>query len=350
MAALIASIVIMSALITWRPYFQSVSLGQLADVNKNHPGAIATFRTLWESLFGIPIYGTFQWADQSVFASSIKHTDPEILTQPTKWLLRLVGRAYLLQAVFAFGSAGYLVYRTFIHGPESRVNVVVPAFRLIILSMLFICLSFTISTWMGGPNWLNGERPDQIIQFLPMFLYFIFLLPVWMSMEGTAGNVINGISYLLLFIFVTANLLCGFGILRDHLHYRGSVLSEADIPLTDKDQAVAYIAKDWIHRSSWPVISVDYDLDRGVWENVSSTEPATLLTKWYPASLTEGRGFDYELLRRYGLTNAKEGIQVRDFGDGRYLITYAFEDPPRVESGQVRHLIFGRLRVSVVDK
>ena len=303
-AASILLILMLSILFTWRPYFQSVSLGQLADVNKNHPGAIATFRTLWESLFGIPIYGTFQWADQSVFASAIKHSDAQILTQPTKWLLRLVGRAYLLQAVFAFGSAGYVIYRVFVHGirgTEGRLSGGVPSFRLVVLSMLFICLSFTISTWMGGPNWLNGERPDQVVQFLPMFLYFIFLLPVLVRIDGMAGALIRGVSYFSLFIFLTTNLLCGFGILHDHLQYRGSVLTEADIPLTDKEQAVDYIARDWINRSSSQVIPVDYDVDRGIWENISSTEPATLLTKWYPASLTEGRGFDYELLRRYGL-------------------------------------------------
>ncbi|HET6845459.1 MAG TPA: hypothetical protein VFH29_01410, partial [Anaerolineales bacterium] len=44
-AAIIVSLVAVSILVTWRPYLQSVSLGQLAEINKNHLGPVATFRT-----------------------------------------------------------------------------------------------------------------------------------------------------------------------------------------------------------------------------------------------------------------------------------------------------------------
>jgi len=66
--------------------------------------------------------------------------------------------------------------------------------------------------------------------------------------------------------------------------------------------------------------------------------------------MTDGRSFDYELLRRYNLTNQQEEVQIRSFGTGRYLVTYAFEEPPQVENKKVEHYIFGRLRVSVVEK
>ena len=352
-AAVIVSILAVSILVTWRPYFQSVSLGQLAEINKYHLGPIATFRTFWESLFGIPIYGTFQWADQAIFARAFKHADEAILTQPAKILLRLVGRAYLLQAVFAFATALYTIYRTALHGvprSDNRPAVNVPALQLVVLSVLFISLSFTISTWMGGPNWLNGERPDQIVQFLPMFLFFIFLLPVLIRIGGRAGRAITAISYFLLALFVTVNLLCGFMIVRDHLQYRGNILTEADVPLMDKEQAIRYIAQDWSRSFTSHTIPIDYDIDRGIWDGISSTEPAVLLNRWYPASLTEGRGFDYEMLRRYGLRNEQEGIQLRTFGNGRYLVTYAFEDPPQVNAEKLTEHVFGRLRVTTVEK
>jgi hypothetical protein len=352
-AAITVIIIAISFLVTWRPYLQSVSLGQLADINKNHPGPVATFRTFWESLFGIPIYGTFQWADHAVFARAFKHADEAILSQPAKVLLRLVGRAYLMQATFAFAAGLYVLYRLVVWGmPQTgnRPAVNVSALRLVILSVLFICLSFTISKWMGGPDWLNGERPDQIVQFLPMFLFFIFLLPVLIKIGGTAGRVITGISYLLLALFVTTNLLCGSLIVHDHLRYRGNILTEADVPLVDKEQAIRYIAEDWSQISTSAIIPIDYDIDRGIWENVSSTEPALLLDKWYPASLTEGRGFDYEILRQYGLKNEQEGLQLRTFGNGRYLVTYAFEDPPQVKTGKFTNHIFGRLRVTTVEQ
>ncbi len=350
-AAVIAVIFAASLLVTWRPYFQSVSLGQLADVDKNHLAPIATFRTFWESLFGIPVYGTFQWADQAVFAKAFKHADEAILSQPAKVLLRLVGRAYLLQAVFAFAAGLYVLYRLIVQGvPQTgkRPVVHIPALRLVILSVLFICLSFTISKWMGGPDWLNGERPDQIVQFLPMFLFFIFLLPVVVKIEGLAGHVITGLSYFLLALFVTVNLLCGFLIVRDHLQYRGNTLSEADIPLVDKEQALAFIVQDWRNYSDSSTIPVDYDLGGAQWNWVPGF--GERLTKWYAAPMTMGRSFDYELLRRYGLKNSQEGVQIRDFGNGRYLLTYAFEDPPQVKTGKFTNYVFGRLRVTTVEK
>ena len=150
--------------------------------------------------------------------------------------------------------------------------------------------------------------------------------------------------------FLSINLVCGFMIVRDHLQYRGNVLSEAVVPLTDKMQTVEFIAEDWLLHSEAESISVDYDLDRGIWNEISATEPAMKLTQWYPSSMTEGRGFDYELLRRYGLKNEQEGVQLRNFGDGKYLVTYAFEDPPQALNSRTTHYYFGRLRLSMVEK
>lgn len=343
-------LVVISVLVTWLPYFQNISLEQLADYNKHSLGPIATFRTFWESLFGIPVYGTFQWADQSVFALAFKHSDEQILTQTTKILLRLVGRVYLFQAVFAFAAAFYIIYQTLVYGMNntaSRSRINLPALRLVVLSVVFISLSFAISTWMGGPDWVNGERPDQIVQFLPLFLFFIFLLPVLIRIIGTGGKVITGLSYFFLITFVTVNLLCGFMIIRDHLQYRGDVLSEADVPLVNKVQAINFIATDWKSYSNARTIPVDYDLGGEKWDWVP--EFGRALVRWYPAPMTQGRSFDYELLRRYGLTNGQEGVQLRTFGSGRYLITYAFKDPPEVETGKITHILFGRLRVSILE-
>jgi hypothetical protein len=79
-------------------------------------------------------------------------------------------------------------------------------------------------------------------------------------------------------------------------------------------------------------------------------QPAVLLNQWYPASLTEVRGFDYEMLRRYGLKNEQEGVQIRAFGNGRYLVTYAFEESPQVTAANITEHVFGRLRVTTVEK
>jgi hypothetical protein len=135
---------------------------------------------------------------------------------------------------------------------------------------------------------------------------------------------------------------------RDHIQYRGNILTDADIPLVDKEQAVAFIARDWKNHSASTTIAVDYDLGGSRWDWVP--EFGERLNKWYAAPMTIGRSFDYELLRRYGLKNDQEGVQMRGFGNGRYLLTYAFEDPPQVKTEKFTNHVFGRLRVTTIEK
>jgi len=169
------------------------------------------------------------------------------------------------------------------------------------------------------------------------------------SIKGITGKIISTLTYTSMVIFSVVNLICGLMIVQDHLQYRGDALSEADVPLVNKMQAIDFIANDWMKTSESNIIPVDYDLGGGKWDWVPVF--GLRITPWYPLSpMTEGRAFDYELLRRYGLTNLQEGTQLRTFGEGRYLVTYAFEQPPQIKSGQITHHIFGRIRVSVVER
>jgi hypothetical protein len=56
------------------------------------------------------------------------------------------------------------------------------------------------------------------------------------------------------------------------------------------------------------------------------------------------------MLRRYGLKNEQEGVQLRTFGNGRYLVTYAFEEPPQITAANITEHVFGRLRVTTIEK
>jgi len=113
-------------------------------------------------------------------------------------------------------------------------------------------------------------------------------------------------------------------------------------------QVVDFIARDWRRVSNSTIVPVDYKLGGGRWDAIP--EVGLVLTQWYSAPMTDGRSFDYDLKRRYGLTNRQEGIQLRTFGTGRYLVTYAFEDKPNIPNANIKNYIFGRLRVSVVER
>jgi hypothetical protein len=219
----------------------------------------------------------------------------------------------------------------------------------VILSTLLISLSFATSEYLGAPEWLVGERLDQTVQFLPMLLFLIFLLPVTIIHNDIHQKVTYGVSYGLLSLFVAVNVVCGISLIRDHLQYHGNILTNADVPLKDKVQAVDFIAADWKNISNAKTIPVDYDLGGSKWDIVP--EFGVMLTQWYPAPMTQGRSFDYELLRHYGMTNQQEGIQLRTCEHGRYLVGYAFEDPPpQTDDYKVSYHYFGRLRVCIIEK
>jgi hypothetical protein len=324
---IIIMLVLLSVFITWLPYFRNISVEQV----------IQSSRLKADPVSSLPL--------------AFEQADVRILSLPARILLNIANRAYLIQAVFASATFLYALFYSFLGKKavkDSDSNKSSSYAPLIVLSGLFIILSYALSAALGGADWLRNRRPDQTVQFLPMFLFLIFLLPFSTIRSAKAGQSLDLLAGISLAVFVTVNLLCGFMIIRDQLQYRGNILTDADIPLVNKMQAVDFIASDWKNYSGSKIIPVDYDLGGGKWDWIPKF--GKKLTKWYSAPMTIGRSFDYELLRRFGLTNEQEGIQLRTFGNGRYLVTYAFENLPQVANGQVRHYIFGRLRVSVVDK
>ena len=346
------AVILLSIFITWLPYLHAVDLEQLTNYNnKTRLSPVDMLDSLLESFFGLPFYGALQWSDQSIYTQAFNDANPKILSSSTLYLLRMIGAVYLLQTLFAFavllrGIVVHLLKRKTKEG--SALNINSPTARLVTLAGLFICLSYAFSSWLGGPPWIIGARPDQTVQFLPMFLLLIFLLPLTFTLRSGMEQSILKISYGTVVIFGAINMLCGWMILHDHLHYRGTVITEADVPLAQKMQVIKFIADDWKRTSDSDIIPVDYDLGGGIWDWVPTFGNA--LTKWYPAPMTDGREFDYEFLHQYGLVNYQEGKQFRTFGTGRYLITYTLETPPQNENKTITHYIFGRLRVSIVDR
>jgi len=349
---IILLVIVGAIVITWLPYFQSVNIEQIRSFNKHGLGILTFLKHLWLSILGTFTYITFHWSFRSIFASAFKHADERLISQSSRTFLNLVGISFLLQSIFAYATGVHALLRLLLsklYGRVSSLNINKMALRLVILSTLFVVLSFSISAYLGGPDWLHGDRLDQTVQFLPLLLYLIFLLPVTFTYSGAHQTLIHGISFVLLSFFATVNLVCGFMLIRDHLQYQGNIITEADVPLIDKMHAVEFIVDDWKKISNSRTIPVDYALDGQTWGFVPTF--GIQLVKWYSAPMTQGRSFDYEFLRRYGFANEQEGIQMRSCDRGRYLLTYAFEDPPQLATNpNVTHHYFGRLKVCVIEK
>ena len=344
--ALSQAIICTSIGITWLPYFRAVGFSQILNASQTQhlPGGQLAF-TVFLSIVLFPLYAAFQWAVVTFLSGSL-----ELYNKPAQLLIPITIWLGVAQGILALTSIGMGLksnLRGILKNRTAGINR--DAARLVILSAAFILLSYTLSPLLGGPAWVESERFDQTIQFLPLFMLVCFPAPFIFPLPYPLKNLIPKISYTLAVAYVLVNLTAGFFMVQSLLDYRGSFLSwsNMDVPLIQKMQAVDFMAADWEKTSNQTSIPVDYRLEGGIWSYISTI--GSQYNDWYPAPMTYGRSLDFDLLRRYGLTNTQEGVQPRVFGNGRYLVTYAFEPEPEVPGATLSHVYFGRIRVSVVS-
>jgi hypothetical protein len=348
-ALISVAVIAFSAWITWYPYFCSVSFSTLRQLNHGgFPGLIQMVWAVVEAILGFPIYAPVQWA----YVTFLNNSE-ELLSAPAFRLNDMTVWAGIAQGALALAA---ILFGLRMNWPRknrfssfySSLNPDVA--RITVLTSAFIIISYALSPLLGGPKWALGERSDQVIQFLPFFLLFCFLTPFVFRFPDALARLFSRLTYTSVIIYAIVNIAAGFFIVQSHLDYRGALLTfqDMDVPLVQKMQAVDFIAADWKSISNSHTILVDYELGSDIWP--WTDEFGLLVGKWYPGANILGRSFEYDLLRRYGLRNAQEGIQFRSFGTGRYLVTYAFAPAPHVTGVSLRHYIFGRLRVSVADK
>ena len=204
--------------------------------------------------------------------------------------------AYVLAAVAAAVVALQIVLAAIAYFRARHADITV------IAAALLLVVAIPLSPLLGGFRWDRGERIDQAVQFLPLVLIIVFAAPRFRRVTAVA--------------FAVVSLLAGWIAIHAQLTYRGNVLSEADVPLTQKEAVVSFARA-----------PMKYDVAGG-WTWLKPHP-------WYPGVYTVGRAFDYELLRRYGIVNR---------GAPHYIVSYAFNSPP---PGTTNHRVFGRLRVSL---
>jgi hypothetical protein len=144
---------------------------------------------------------------------------------------------------------------------------------------------------------------------------------------------------------------------RFHQTYNGNVLSGADIPATEKEEVIDYTD---LHFKKFHTnnnqIPVKYDVGGGHWDWLEKF--GLDYPKIYPGVYSLGRVYDYLLLRRHGLHNLEEGIQLRSSNwnayfnqDIFYLIEYSFQKEPKDFNGFIRETkVFKRLRLNIYRK
>jgi hypothetical protein len=338
----------LSLWLTWIPYFGTADIKKLTGTPMTMADLESRVTLSAQSVFNFPLWGLTQWAyglNDTFYQSSTK-----ILPVSAIRLLRLIrflnlGQSLIFLSVLILAVAVWIYKRRpfsefFLPGQQQAGSIV-------LIGIAFVILAFALSPLLSGPAWANRDRLDQTVQFLPFFLFAWFSLPFLVRLPRLVQSAAIVLTIVLAAAFFAVNLILGVQVIQSHLDYRGSFLSEADVPLQQKDQAVDFIARDWSSFSTNKSVPVTYSLGGGRWDYVPlQGEP---LEKWYPAPMTLGRSFDFELLREYGLHNSQEGIQFRATLPARYIVTYAFLPAPSQPDLTMKNYIFGRLRVSVVQ-
>lgn len=225
---------------------------------------------------------------------------------------------------------------------------------LFLIFTLFLCV---LSPLVGGFAWGLGERLDQVTQFLPLLLVAAFgALPQSRRLHAP----LLGLALLFAGVHLDLSQKLHAGL----SNYRGPKLGEADLPLDDRRHAIDFIASDWLALPGHATLSAKVPIFYSFGDSALYHEPevamwagiinrfGAILSNWYPdAPYTIGRGYDWELMRRWHLENQDEGKaqQERKWDGHRYTLSMVGLPPPSYLPASVRHYEFGRVRVSVLD-
>ena len=351
-APIIASIgiALLSIWLTWLPYFREIGVAGVRQAS-GYAGltGIERLGAAAEAIIRFPIWSLVQYGEYG----TVQGLPPLQVDQRVQSLLVFSAYQWSLRIMLLQGFICYLlvIIAAIIIAIRRRPlrEVISPGTGAIgaglVLMLLFVILSYAIAPLLGAAIWAREQRLDETVQFIPFLLIIWFATPLLLELPEPIKKPAFALTCATSILFTGLSLVIGFAVVRNNLLYKGQLLI-ADVPLLDKVDAVRFIAEDWKSRSSSLQIPVDYDVGGGKWDGIPSF--GTRYQKWYPAPYVLGRAYDYLFLREHGLRNSQEGVQLRSFGGGRYLITYAFNRSPVVARYSTRDYLFGRLRVTVV--
>ncbi len=335
--------------LTWIPYARAMAGQSLPATGIDLETLKHRFQSSISALVDFPVWNELHWVTNTpdyyyqsstqILSLAAKHVST--LTHFLTLAQSMLFMAFLVLALVVLHLKRWTLDQFFLVG-QQRIG------GLVLLGIGFVVLAFAVTGLLGGPAWASGDRTDQTVQFIPFVLMAWFEFPFAVRLPTVARTAAVLLTSIIAAAFIISNLVLGVQVVTAHLEYRGNFLSEADVPLAQKDQVVDFIARDWEAVSTSKTVSVTYDLGGNKWDNVPLIGIA--MEKWYAAPMTMGRAFDFELNRIYGLKNSMEGIQFRPLFPTRYIVSYAFMPEPSQPGLALKHFIFGRLRVSVVQQ
>ena len=327
-------------LLTWVPYFSVVNLSDLAGLAKSDYWM--RLKMGYEAVLMAPLY-LYEFTD---FFWGPNLSGPAILGANLSTFASLLSWQLKVQYFSLCGLIILLGAKAVFRG-RTPARILEPKAVFVFALGLLPLWAAIASAWMGGPLFHRGERGNIAIQFLPFFLILVFpAYELLLAELPVLERILKPLSRANAWVFFCLAMVSTPWLMLQHREYRGDELLGADVALLYKEQAVAFIANDWLkvgHGST--VVPVDYDLI-GAWPWIPDWGAKNAVV--HGAVYTFGRPYDWQFMRTYGWTNYQEGAVDRLVGTGRYVISYA-HNPTRIPPDEILSAHeFGRLRVTVL--
>jgi len=328
-------------LIVWNPYFKSLKLSEIFGFS-----GLTTYdrvNIFSDTFLELPGFFITFWTKKQSFY--INHIDITGITNVHTRALHELFKIYVefhKVIIVMFIAVILFSIRNLIKINDVKIDN--KLFDKLFLFFVFIIFSALLNPIIGGPNFVNYERVENMNQYYQYFL-IIWLCTPFLVVEKFYQKKLILFNNIVFSIFLLVNILLSLSIFTDSLNYDGDKLIESDVPLIHKIEAVDYIGSSILEKNSELNTTISYDLGGGTWNWIPSH--GEYFSTWYKDyPFTIGRIFDYQLLRKYSIKNDYEGFVSRDFIDSDYIISYKFEYHEALDNKNYEHEYFGRLRVS----
>ena len=336
---LLFSIILIFFIAVWFPYIKVVILHDIEFFNNNNSLSNKLIEVI-HTIKNFPYWSIFYAAadlsgafkhnglDNSPFWS-IFHFNEENrelfksfydgpLSVNSIYLLKINSLILTIQSILSSVILIYLFIFLLLKKFDRILNKKITIF--LITMYLFVFFILILGIFLGSPEWIKGKRLDMQVHLLPFLLLIWFLTPWILKIPSKFEKYLKGISLILLLSFIVINISVGQMIYKDHINYRGNILSDADIPLVHKQKIIEFIVEDWNKTSTQKNIEIGYFFTdkRYGWIDKFGEK----YKNFYPNVYTRGREYDYILLKSHGIYNNQEGIQHRKKLENQYIITY----------------------------
>ncbi len=331
--------ILINYFLIWNPYFNSTTFQEIFGFSTLT--LYDRFNLLTDSVLQLP--GSFLsiWTFQKSF--HILQADIDVISEFTHTLFKLYVEyhkiLFLIFFIFIiFGSISLTKIK------NKDVNILL--IKKIILFITFVSSSVLLNPVLGGPNYLQLERMENMAQYYIFYILVCFLFPfVFIEFKLFHMRLIP-LNQAVFILFIFLNITLSVNLISNSLNYDGDKLTEADVPLVYKIELVDFIGKDSESKHHKDEISVSYFLGGGIWDWIP--DHSEYFSKWYPDNpFTIGRAYDYQLLRKYSIKNSYEGLNFRNFNNSDYIVTYKFDQNEVLSDKNYDHFYFGQLRLSV---